>query len=350
MQCKEKFDLKDRMPQIIACQKVICLTCLNKCKSKCPPNSGHYRCHFDNIDHPIPPGGYMPADTNKIQLLELNELEEAFNKNNSLLNECEKAYESESARIDQMSNDLKAGIDEKINEISKFIEQTKERLYRQVDNLNKSIKTKLKMCIPKELTEHKIKFGEMLSNLKEILKDIRTNLGKNAQKIEELNTKFEKFKIDSNENITANYNKLNDINYIFQISKYNRKIEFISHNSTQSNDLKELLGCLNIKDSEEANLVELPPGSSEYEIIKGQFMDGNYGLAKRVKNILSIKKVQNSRMFDKYINLKKSFEERDKNNVNEKRLFHGTIDTSVENIWKSGFDPSFAGKIATGIT
>lgn len=95
------------------------------------------------------------------------------------------------------------------------------------------------------------------------------------------------------------------------------------------------------------DLVALAADSQEYKNVIATFE--KHGLRGRINNIISIERVQNSRLFIQYMAHKKYFEDRDKNNVNERTLFHGTTGATVENIWKFGFNRSFAGKNATGM-
>lgn len=94
------------------------------------------------------------------------------------------------------------------------------------------------------------------------------------------------------------------------------------------------------------DLVTVEKNSFEYKRVLDEFYKA--GLKDCSSEIISIERVQNKRLYNQYMVHKKHFEERDKKNVNEKTLFHGTTGYTVDKIWNYGFNRSFAGVNATG--
>ncbi len=91
---------------------------------------------------------------------------------------------------------------------------------------------------------------------------------------------------------------------------------------------------------------------NEKEFIEIKLYLFNNGLSDKyhnLKKIVSIHRIQNKRLYIQYITHKEEFIKKYGNNTNEMRLFHGTALNSVGNIWKSGFNRSYAGKNATKV-
>ena len=102
--------------------------------------------------------------------------------------------------------------------------------------------------------------------------------------------------------------------------------------------------------NKDQDLINLHPSDKEFLEIKSYF--NNNGLnetAQNLKKIVSIHRIQNKRLYIQYVTHKEEFVKKYGNNTNELRLFHGTAFSSVENIWKSGFNRSYAGKNATRV-
>jgi poly [ADP-ribose] polymerase 10/14/15 len=100
---------------------------------------------------------------------------------------------------------------------------------------------------------------------------------------------------------------------------------------------------VNWEQNKNNNLIKLETFSSEYQEIVVKLNSNKFGN----KTIISIERVQNARLYIQYLAHKKHFEERNSKAVNEKTLYHGTTSDSVTNIWKFGFNRSYAGKNAT---
>jgi hypothetical protein len=100
---------------------------------------------------------------------------------------------------------------------------------------------------------------------------------------------------------------------------------------------------VNWEQNKNNNLIKLETLSSEYQEIVAKLNLNKFGN----RTIISIERVQNERLYIQYLAHKKHFEERNSKTVNEKTLYHGTTSDSVTNIWKFGFNRSYAGKNAT---
>lgn len=93
----------------------------------------------------------------------------------------------------------------------------------------------------------------------------------------------------------------------------------------------------------ELNLIELAPNHLEYERVKQFAIERGLPL----KKILGIKRIQNKFLYAQYCTFKQQLEQKYARKVDELSVFHGTFEDSVENIWKTGFNRSYAGRNAT---
>ncbi|KAK3568803.1 hypothetical protein QTP86_017403 [Hemibagrus guttatus] len=85
----------------------------------------------------------------------------------------------------------------------------------------------------------------------------------------------------------------------------------------------------------------LQVGSQEYNDVLGNFKKTCNN------NVLSIARIQNPRMWKNYQNNKQYMEQMNGHLNNEKTLFHGTREDSINHINQNGFNRSYAGKNAT---
>ncbi|XP_059417878.1 protein mono-ADP-ribosyltransferase PARP14-like [Carassius carassius] len=86
----------------------------------------------------------------------------------------------------------------------------------------------------------------------------------------------------------------------------------------------------------------LQPTSPEYKEVTGLFQ-----ASCPKNNVLKIERIQNPGMWRNYQNNKRVMEKKNGHQNNEKRLFHGTSELTINHIEKSGFNRSYAGKNAT---
>jgi len=93
------------------------------------------------------------------------------------------------------------------------------------------------------------------------------------------------------------------------------------------------------------NLVQLDPNSAEY--IRVFNIAHSKGLNGVLRKMISIHRVQNRFLYTQYCSLKEHYETKYANKKVEEELFHGTFEDSVANIWKTGFNRSYAGRNAT---
>lgn len=91
------------------------------------------------------------------------------------------------------------------------------------------------------------------------------------------------------------------------------------------------------------HLISLDSSSKEYQEIVAKMNSHKFGN----RAIVSIERIQNLRLYIQYLAHKKHFEDRNSKFVDERTLYHGTTTDSVVNIWKFGFNRSYAGKNAT---
>uniref|UniRef100_A0A3B4F1Y2 Poly [ADP-ribose] polymerase n=1 Tax=Pundamilia nyererei TaxID=303518 RepID=A0A3B4F1Y2_9CICH len=156
--------------------------------------------------------------------------------------------------------------------------------------------------------------------------DIYTNL-----KLEEALEKKQKVTI-----------KINDETYTADpglrkaVSAKRRNVELLRK------DLKDdsaLPSCWEDMKGDLVKLFALTPGAQEYNDVEQELTKAGLYL-----NIISIERVQNPALWQNYQILKKQMETKNKHTNNERRLFHGTTDTSIHLINSKGFNRSYAGK------
>ena len=85
------------------------------------------------------------------------------------------------------------------------------------------------------------------------------------------------------------------------------------------------------------HLVQLAPGSSEYQTVANKFQ-----LTSRGVNILKIERVQNPHLYQSYV-VRKQKMDQDNGGNNERQLFHGTDAKNVTAMNTQGFNRSFCG-------
>ena len=85
------------------------------------------------------------------------------------------------------------------------------------------------------------------------------------------------------------------------------------------------------------HLVQLAPGSSEYQTVASKFQLTSPGV-----NILKIERVQNPHLYQSYV-LRKQKMDQDNGGNNERQLFHGTHSKNITAINTQGFNRSFFG-------
>ena len=85
------------------------------------------------------------------------------------------------------------------------------------------------------------------------------------------------------------------------------------------------------------HLVQLAPGSSEYQTVANKFQ-----LTSRGVNIQKIQRVQNPHLYQSYV-VRKQKMDHDNGGNNERQLFHGTDAKNVVAINTQGFNRSFCG-------
>ncbi len=95
---------------------------------------------------------------------------------------------------------------------------------------------------------------------------------------------------------------------------------------------------VNWEQNKNNHLIKLETFSSEYQKNMGELNSNKFGK----RTIVSIERVQNARLYVQYLAHKKHFVDRNSKAVNEKTLYHRTTSDSVTNIWKFGFNRSYA--------
>ncbi|XP_078717973.1 protein mono-ADP-ribosyltransferase PARP15-like [Lampetra fluviatilis] len=93
---------------------------------------------------------------------------------------------------------------------------------------------------------------------------------------------------------------------------------------------------------EHLKLILLNETSQEYQDVKKNIMETLLN-----KTIISIKRIQNWRLYQCYMIMKKSVDQKNEGKQNERILFHGTVKTSLHNINNSGFNRNYCGKNGT---
>jgi poly [ADP-ribose] polymerase 10/14/15 len=126
----------------------------------------------------------------------------------------------------------------------------------------------------------------------------------------------------------------------------NRSTQALKFN-IKRDDLTNVLVKIKMPDNwnsgKKNDLIVLDQTTAEYKQILSFFGDING----KLNRIISIQRVQNFRLYQQYMTHKAYFDEKNLNNTNERILFHGTTEDSVESICKFGFNRSYCGKNAT---
>lgn len=92
------------------------------------------------------------------------------------------------------------------------------------------------------------------------------------------------------------------------------------------------------------HLVTLKPGTTEYNDVESKFT-ATLATGKDFKQLVSIQRLQNPKLYGQYIAHKKLMDKHNpKNTQNERWLFHGTSPDSCEKINTQGFNRIFKGK------
>lgn len=113
------------------------------------------------------------------------------------------------------------------------------------------------------------------------------------------------------------------------------------------NNLRINIECpLNWEPSKQMDLIDLAISSQEYKTVLQLLTNKGLG-ANLLKKVISIHRIQNRHLYVQYKSFKLELEKLYQNAQIEHTLFHGTSEDSVESIWKTGFNRSYAGKNAT---
>lgn len=86
------------------------------------------------------------------------------------------------------------------------------------------------------------------------------------------------------------------------------------------------------------HLVQLAPGSSEYQDVVRKFQSTGGGA-----NVQKIERVQNPHLYQSYLVKKQKMDQDNPGGNNERQLFHGTQHNNIKAINTQGFNRSFSG-------
>lgn len=88
------------------------------------------------------------------------------------------------------------------------------------------------------------------------------------------------------------------------------------------------------------HMVDLHNSTAEYNHVVD--LAKSKGLRGYIRNIISVKRIQNKRLYIQYRSFREDYNNKYGANVDfEKTVFHGTSESCVENIWKTGFNRVF---------
>ena len=90
--------------------------------------------------------------------------------------------------------------------------------------------------------------------------------------------------------------------------------------------------------NETVHLVQLAPGSSEYQDVVGKVQSTGGGI-----NVQKIERVQNPHLYQSYLVRKQKMDQGNPGGNNERQLFHGTPHNNINSINSQGFNKNFCG-------
>ncbi|XP_061408655.1 protein mono-ADP-ribosyltransferase PARP14-like [Lethenteron reissneri] len=126
------------------------------------------------------------------------------------------------------------------------------------------------------------------------------------------------------------------------ISEFQKEMQHPSQPLTDPDVVLEMPEKWEPMGEEHLKLILLNETSQEYQDVKKNIMETLLN-----KTIISIKRIQNWRLYQCYMIMKKSMDQKNEGKQNERILFHGTCKTSLDNINNSGFNRNYCGKNGT---
>ncbi|CAM9393115.1 unnamed protein product [Lampetra fluviatilis] len=126
------------------------------------------------------------------------------------------------------------------------------------------------------------------------------------------------------------------------ISEFQKEMQHPSQPLTDPDVVLEMPEKWEPMGEEHLKLILLNETSQEYQDVKKNIMETLLN-----KTIISIKRIQNWRLYQCYMIMKKSMDQKNEGKQNERILFHGTVKTSLHNINNSGFNRNYCGKNGT---